>query len=134
MFTLVETHPITGNEPPNFLHKQGILFWRGVHLSSCAKAAVFIVDGIVMGFTRYSRLSDEHLHYEGTWVHSKYRGMGYGKRLWNLSIEHEKPSIISVAAMSDEGWYLIKSVQKQWLDIKFIIRDQRPEDVFNVAC
>jgi len=127
MFFLVHDHPITNDNPPDILHKHGISFWRELHLSSCDKAAVFILDGIVMGFVRYNRLSDDHLHYEGIWMHSKYRGLGYGKQLWNLSIEHEKPSKISVAALTDDGWYLIKSLEKQWPNIQFQIRDQRPD-------
>lgn len=127
IFLVRDDHPILNSDPPNVLHKHGISFWRELHLSSCDKASVFIVDGQVMGFVRYNRLSDDHLHYEGAWVHSKYRGMGYGKQLWNLSIETEKPSIISVTAMSDDGWYLIKSLEKQWADIEFRVSDQRSD-------
>lgn len=124
MIFLVEDHPILGGEPPNTLHKQGASFWREMRLSSCDKAYIFVVDGQIVGFTRYNQVGN-YLHYEGTWVHSKYRGMGYAKQMWNLSIETSKPSTISVATTSDDGWYLVKSLEKQWNNIKFKISDQR---------
>lgn len=123
-------HPITSGSPPDFLHKQGILFWHEMKLTSCEKASVLIVDGIIMGFARYNKLPKNVLHFNGTWIHPKYRGLGYGKRLWNTILESDRFQNVNVSVATDDGFNLVKSLEKQWKNLKFCIIDKRSEGIF----
>jgi GNAT superfamily N-acetyltransferase len=122
----------------NFLHGPGSSkkmpedarrFWE--HLGEAEEGVALYQNGLV-GWFRYAMDlvprydTGATLYPAGTWVHSDFRGRGYGLLMWRYVL-NRKTDITKVRAtiVSDGGMALINAVKKDFPNIKFYVDDWR---------
>ena len=69
--------------------------------------------------------SNNGISARGTYVRGPYRGNGVGRTLWKNMINNIKPYVIDVYIVSNEGFYLVSSLAKEYPDIVWKVNDKR---------
>jgi len=92
----------------------------------CSDYAIVAIDrcGHVAGIWKFDKPYHKSICSCGTWVARKYRKRGLAKKLWEVGIQHIKPTRLKVYVASDRGHTLACSMRELFPDIKWNIVDQ----------
>lgn len=123
-----KNHPICKSKPPKQLNIRMKTFWIKRGLPKCTGTVLYMVDNNIAGFFRFSE-EEKVLYACGTYILSKYRRKNVAKNMWKKAIEQTNPHYIDITVTSFGAVKLIKSLQKKYKNINFLIEwhltDQR---------
>ena len=114
-----------GIDPDRRLPTDATSIWNHAGLDEAEEAIVAYLNGVMVGFFRYTVYDDKVLYPAGTWVAPTLRRQGLAKALWAKALAKHKVQDVDGVTASPEGAALVEALRDEYSEIAFLFPESR---------